>query len=124
MGQSNGAVQPIFLPVCRGPYLGRGPFVRAGGRLSAAGRGNLAASRSGHKVVIAMAGTSGGRPSIYPTLLYADAKAAIRQLTEASASPSSRCTRARTAGEHAELTQGNGAVMLGTKGSGSVFDAR
>lgn len=30
-----------------------------------------------------MAGTSGGRPSVYPTLVYADAKAAIRQLTEA-----------------------------------------
>ncbi len=30
-----------------------------------------------------MAGMDGRRPSIYPTLLYADAKAAIRQLTEA-----------------------------------------
>lgn len=38
---------------------------------------------SDHKGVIGMAGTNGGRPSIYPTVLYTDAKAAIRQLTEA-----------------------------------------
>ncbi len=30
-----------------------------------------------------MTGTQGVRPGICPTLLYADAKAAIRQLTEA-----------------------------------------
>ncbi|MYR10885.1 extradiol dioxygenase, partial [Streptomyces sp. SID724] len=34
--------------------------------------------------MIGMADTvAGGRPSIYPTLLYADAKAAVGQLTEA-----------------------------------------
>src|SRR6266540_2753422 len=38
---------------------------------------------AGQEGVIGMAGTGGGRPSIYPTLLYTDAKAAIRQLTEA-----------------------------------------
>ncbi len=30
-----------------------------------------------------MAGNDGGRPSVYPTLLYADARAAVRQLTQA-----------------------------------------
>lgn len=36
-----------------------------------------------HKGAIGMAATNGGRPSLFPTVLYADAKAAIRQLTEA-----------------------------------------
>ncbi|MFJ9149306.1 VOC family protein [Streptomyces sp. NPDC102270] len=70
-----------------------------------------------------MAGTSGGRPSIYPALLYADAKAAIEQLTEAFGFTE----LAVYEGEdglvtHAELVQGNGAVMLGSKGTGSAYD--
>ncbi|MFF4625918.1 VOC family protein [Streptomyces griseorubiginosus] len=70
-----------------------------------------------------MTGTSGTRPSIYPTLLYADAKAAIRQLTEAFGFTESSVYE----GEdglvmHAELVQGNGAVMLGSKGRGGLFD--
>ncbi|MFE6618745.1 VOC family protein [Streptomyces sp. NPDC008086] len=70
-----------------------------------------------------MAGTSGGRPSVYPTLLYADAKAAIKQLTEAFGFT----TLVVYEGEdgsvgHAELAQGNGVVMLGSKGTGSTFD--
>ncbi|MFG3660650.1 VOC family protein [Streptomyces sp. NPDC047706] len=70
-----------------------------------------------------MAGTSGGGPSIYPTLLYADAKAAIRQLTEALGFTE----LAVYEGEggtvtHAELVQGNGGVMIGSKGRGGLFD--
>jgi uncharacterized glyoxalase superfamily protein PhnB len=73
-----------------------------------------------------MAGMDGGRPSIYPTLLYADAKAAIRQLTEAfdfsEASVYESDEGGATTVMHAELVQGNGAVMLGSKGRGGVFD--
>ncbi|MCX5556653.1 VOC family protein [Streptomyces sp. NBC_00038] len=70
-----------------------------------------------------MAGIDGGRPSIYPTLLYADAKAAIRQLTEAFGFTELSVYEGEDgAVMHAELTQGNGAVMLGSKGTGSVFD--
>ncbi|WP_190200133.1 VOC family protein [Streptomyces djakartensis] len=70
-----------------------------------------------------MAGTSGGRPSICPTLLYADAKAAIRQLTEAFGFTELSVFGGEDgAVTHAELAFGNGAVMLGTKGTGGVFD--
>ncbi|AZM63018.1 MULTISPECIES: VOC family protein [unclassified Streptomyces] len=70
-----------------------------------------------------MAGTDGGRPSIVPTLLYADAKAAIRQLTEAFGfSELSVYEGEDGAVMHAELAQGNGVVMLGSKGRGGVFD--
>ncbi|MGW5786779.1 VOC family protein [Streptomyces sp. NPDC003757] len=70
-----------------------------------------------------MAGGEGGPPSIYPALRYADARAAIRQLTEAFGFTE----RAVHEGEdgsvaHAELVQGNGAVMLGSKGRGGRFD--
>ena len=71
-----------------------------------------------------MAGTAGGRPSVVPTLLYADAKGAIRQLTEAFGF----MERSVHEGEdgtvmHAELVHGDGVVMLGTKGRGGAFDA-
>lgn len=70
-----------------------------------------------------MAGTSGGRPSIYPTLLYADAKAAIKQLTEAFGFTRLSVYEGEDGSvAHAELVQGNGAVMLGSKGTGSAFD--
>ncbi|MFE9024260.1 VOC family protein [Streptomyces sp. NPDC007808] len=70
-----------------------------------------------------MAGTSGGRPSIFPTLLYADAKAAIKQLTEAFGFTELAVYEDEDGKvAHAELAQGNGAVMLGSKGTGSAFD--
>ncbi|MEU6126753.1 VOC family protein [Streptomyces sp. NPDC047123] len=70
-----------------------------------------------------MAGDDGGRPSIYPTLLYADAKAAIRQLTEAFGFTEVSVYEGEDGRVmHAELAQGNGAVMLGSKGTGSAFD--
>ncbi|MFE5397601.1 VOC family protein [Streptomyces sp. NPDC056568] len=70
-----------------------------------------------------MAGIDGGSPSVCPTLLYADAKAALRQLTGAFGF----IELAVYEGEggtvaHAELAQGNGAIMLGSKGTGSRFD--
>ncbi|MFG2883060.1 VOC family protein [Streptomyces sp. NPDC048297] len=69
-----------------------------------------------------MAGT-GGRPGICPTLLYADAKAAIKQLTEAFGfTELSVYEGADGTVMHAELAQGNGVVMLGSKGRGGVFD--
>ncbi|AZQ33858.1 glyoxalase [Streptomyces cyaneochromogenes] len=70
-----------------------------------------------------MAGTSGGRPSIYPTLHYVDAKAAIKQLTEAFGFTELAVYETEDGKiAHAELVQGNGAVMLGSTGTGSTFD--
>ncbi|MEU9922923.1 VOC family protein [Streptomyces griseoluteus] len=68
-----------------------------------------------------MADTS-GRPSVYPTLLYADARAAIAQLTRALGFTELAVYESADGTVlHAELTQGNGAVMLGSKGRGGVF---
>jgi uncharacterized glyoxalase superfamily protein PhnB len=62
-------------------------------------------------------------PSICPTLVYADAKAAIRQLTEAFGFTEHAVYEDEDGGVlHAELTFGNGMVMLGSKGTGSEFD--
>ncbi|MFJ3668719.1 VOC family protein [Streptomyces sp. NPDC090106] len=70
-----------------------------------------------------MTHTSGARPSICPTLLYADAKAAIRQLTEAFGFTELSVYEGEDGSvTHAELTQGNGVVMLGSKGRGGPFD--
>ncbi|MFD9907392.1 VOC family protein [Streptomyces sp. NPDC059063] len=63
-----------------------------------------------------------GRPSIFPTLLYADAKAAITQLTEAFGFTEMSVYESEDGTVlHAELSYGNGAVMLGSKGRGGVF---
>ncbi|MEU4931746.1 VOC family protein [Streptomyces yokosukanensis] len=71
-----------------------------------------------------MAGMGGGRPSIYPSLLYTDAKAAIRQLTEALGFTELSVYETEDGKVmHAELVQGNGAVMIGSKGRGGRFDA-
>ncbi|MDQ0580165.1 VOC family protein [Streptomyces rishiriensis] len=70
-----------------------------------------------------MAGTNSGRPSVFPTVLYTDAKAAIRQLTEALGFTELSVYEGEDGSVvHAELVQGNGAVMLGSKGRGGVFD--
>ncbi|MGW1882022.1 VOC family protein [Streptomyces sp. NPDC001970] len=62
-------------------------------------------------------------PSICPTLLYADAKAAIKQLTEAFGFAESAVYEGEDGKVvHAELSYGNGMVMLGSKGTGSQFD--
>ena len=68
-------------------------------------------------------GRPGTHPSIYPSLLYADAKAAIRQLTEAFGFTELAVYEGEDGSVmHAELVQGNGAVMLGSKGRGGRFD--
>ncbi|MBO7939482.1 VOC family protein [Streptomyces antibioticus] len=70
-----------------------------------------------------MTGTQGARPGICPTLLYADAKAAVRQLTEAFGFTELSVYEGEDGAVlHAELAQGNGVVMLGSKGRGGVFD--
>ncbi|GAA2236202.1 VOC family protein [Streptomyces amakusaensis] len=67
--------------------------------------------------------SGGGSPSICPSLLYADARAAIRQLTEAFGFTEHAVYED---GEglvaHAELTYGNGMVMVGSRGTGGAFD--
>ncbi|MCS0637274.1 VOC family protein [Streptomyces sp. LP05-1] len=62
-------------------------------------------------------------PSICPTILFTDAKAAIRTLKEAFGFTE----RSLFEGEdgtvlHAELAYGNGVVMVGSRGRGGVFD--
>ncbi|MFE4372136.1 VOC family protein [Streptomyces sp. NPDC056835] len=61
-------------------------------------------------------------PSICPTILYKDAKAAIRTLTDAFGFTELRVYEGAD-GEvlHAELASGGGVVMLGSKGRAGVF---
>ncbi|WP_327413269.1 VOC family protein [Streptomyces sp. NBC_01233] len=64
-----------------------------------------------------------GVPSICPTLVYRDAKAAIRLLTEAFGFSQVEVYEGEDGSVvHAELAYGNGVVMLGSKGTGGVFD--
>ncbi|GAA2602674.1 VOC family protein [Streptomyces lienomycini] len=73
--------------------------------------------------MIGMAGDENGRPDICPTLLYADARAAVRQLTRAFGFTELAVYEGEDGSvAHAELAQGNGVVMLGSKGTGSRFD--
>lgn len=61
-------------------------------------------------------------PSIFPTLLYKDAKAAIRTLTEGFGFTEVSVYEDQEGGiAHAELAYGNGMVMLGSQGRGGVF---
>ncbi|MFI9471264.1 VOC family protein [Streptomyces sp. NPDC052492] len=70
-----------------------------------------------------MAGTGSTRPSVVPTLLYKDAKAAVRQLTEAFGFTELSVYEGEDGTVmHAELAQGNGVVMLGSTGRGGAFD--
>ncbi|MGW6980574.1 VOC family protein [Streptomyces sp. NPDC054932] len=64
-----------------------------------------------------------GVPSICPTLVYRDAKAAIRLLTEAFGFSQVAVYEGEDGSVmHAELAYGNGMVMLGSAGRGGVFD--
>ncbi|MFF8262933.1 VOC family protein [Streptomyces virginiae] len=64
-----------------------------------------------------------GVPSICPTLVYRDAKAAIKLLTEAFGFSQVAVYEGDDGSVvHAELAYGNGVVMLGSKGTGGVFD--
>ncbi|MFI9234542.1 VOC family protein [Streptomyces cinnamoneus] len=70
-----------------------------------------------------MAGTSTTAPTICPALLYQDAKAAIRQLTEAFGFTRTALYESEDGTVlHAELVYGNGLVMIGSRGRGGVFD--
>ncbi|WP_407553780.1 extradiol dioxygenase [Streptomyces sp. Pv4-95] len=65
-----------------------------------------------------------GPPTIYPTVLYRDARAAIRLLTDAFGFTQDAVYEGEGGAVlHAELSYGNGKVMLGAKGHGGVFDA-
>ncbi|ARH95185.1 VOC family protein [Streptomyces sp. MOE7] len=69
-----------------------------------------------------MTGARTGTPTMYPTVLYADAHAAIRQLTEAFGFHVGATYESEDGTVlHAELSYGNGTVMLGSKGRGGVF---
>ncbi|MCX4694055.1 VOC family protein [Streptomyces sp. NBC_01408] len=64
-----------------------------------------------------------GVPSICPTLVYRDAKGAIKLLTEAFGFSQVAVYEGEDGSvAHAELAYGNGVVMLGSKGTGGVFD--
>ncbi|MFG2866189.1 VOC family protein [Streptomyces sp. NPDC048338] len=65
----------------------------------------------------------GESPDICPTLTYEDAKAAIKLLTEAFGFTGTAVYEDEDGKvAHAELSHGNGMVMLGSKGTGSEFD--
>ncbi|WP_406448744.1 VOC family protein [Streptomyces sp. NBC_00876] len=69
-----------------------------------------------------MAGATAGVPSVYPTILYDDAKAAIRTLTEGLGFTEEAVYEGENGTVlHAELSCGNGRVMLGSKGRGGIF---
>ncbi|MER7727086.1 VOC family protein [Streptomyces sp. NPDC096323] len=69
-----------------------------------------------------MADTKASVPTVYPTILYEDAKAAIKTLTEGLGFTQEAVYEGEDgAVMHAELSCGNGRVMLGSKGRGGVF---
>jgi uncharacterized glyoxalase superfamily protein PhnB len=69
-----------------------------------------------------MAGTSSARPTICPTVLYRDPMAAIRLLTGALGFHRVALYEDESGVvQHAELAQGNGVVMLGSKERDGVF---
>jgi uncharacterized glyoxalase superfamily protein PhnB len=60
---------------------------------------------------------------MYPTFLYQDAKAAIAALTESFGFVKGAVYEGEGGiVQHAELSYGNGTVMLGSKGRGGLFD--
>lgn len=72
--------------------------------------------------VSAMAGAAQGVPTMYPAVLYDDAKAAIRTLTQGFAFTEEAIHEDEDGSVvHAELSCGNGRVMLGSKGRDGVF---
>ncbi|MFI1187865.1 VOC family protein [Streptomyces californicus] len=69
-----------------------------------------------------MAGAEDTVPTVYPTLLYEDARAAVRTLTEGLGFTEEAVHTGEDGSVlHAELSQGNGRVMLGSKGREGVF---
>ncbi|MCX4678155.1 VOC family protein [Streptomyces sp. NBC_01433] len=69
-----------------------------------------------------MAGVAGGVPTVCPTILYDNAKAAIRTLTQALGFTEEAVYEDGNGSVlHAELSCGNGRVMLGSRGREGVF---
>lgn len=69
-----------------------------------------------------MAPAKDGVPTVYPTILYDDAKAAIRTLTQGLGFTEEAVYEGAGGSVlHAELSCGNGRVMLGSKGREGVF---
>ncbi|MFI5621062.1 VOC family protein [Streptomyces sp. NPDC051567] len=69
------------------------------------------------------ASVTNGGASVFPALLHRDARAVIRQLTEAFGfTPVAVHEDDDGVVLHAELSYGNGAVMPGSKGRGGAFD--
>ncbi|MFE3516597.1 VOC family protein [Streptomyces sp. NPDC059166] len=65
---------------------------------------------------------SGGLPTVFPALVYDDARAAIRMLTTALGFTAEAVYEGEDGSVvHAELSCGNGRVMLGSKGHGGAF---
>ncbi|MGW7551237.1 VOC family protein [Streptomyces rimosus] len=70
-----------------------------------------------------MTEVAAGTPTFCPALRYRDAKAAIKQLTEAFGFRQTALYESEDGTVlHAELCFGNGVVMLGTKGSGGPYE--
>ncbi|WP_030676003.1 VOC family protein [Streptomyces rimosus] len=70
-----------------------------------------------------MTDVAAGTPTFCPTLHYRDAKAAIKQLTEAFGFTRSALYESEDGTVlHAELAFGNGVVMLGSKGIGGPYE--
>ncbi|KAA6224364.1 glyoxalase [Streptomyces albofaciens JCM 4342] len=70
-----------------------------------------------------MTDVAAGTPAFCPTLRYRDAKAAIKQLTEAFGFTRSALYESEDGTVlHAELAFGNGVVMLGSKGTGGPYE--
>ncbi|MFH8349348.1 VOC family protein [Streptomyces sp. NPDC018045] len=66
---------------------------------------------------------SAGPPTFCPTLHYRDAKAAIKQLTEGLGFTRTALYESEDGAVlHAELSFGNGVVMLGSKGAGGAYE--
>ncbi|MEU8627418.1 VOC family protein [Streptomyces sp. NPDC048669] len=69
-----------------------------------------------------MAGSTAGVPSVFPTIVYDDAKAAIRTLTEGLGFTEEAVYEGEDGTVlHAELSCGNGRVMLGSSGREGIF---
>lgn len=69
-----------------------------------------------------MAGATAGVPTVFPTLLYDDAKAAIKMLTEGLGFTEEAVYEGENGTVmHAELSCGNGRVMLGSRGREGIF---
>ncbi|MFF7364098.1 VOC family protein [Streptomyces sp. NPDC008125] len=69
-----------------------------------------------------MTETAHGTPTVFPTVLYDDARAAIRTLTGVLGFTEEAVYEGEDgAVVHAELSLGNGRVMLGSRGREGVF---